>query len=274
MAEVGDVSPRRYRRHRCSSPRDSQHPRKYSQRRIARNLPRAAAPRGDGPPRLDRRQNGQRLLQAREKVRRRIRDPHARSRENGVPPAAEGALRFHRSGKGHRGHARAAAHAGRPRARRKGRRQGAEIHLGSDLRHVPLRRAPRARNCRLHRGCGPRHALGICLGTRAVRGLGRHRRRAHGQAAGKRGQRAAAARHGTAFFREKIVLSIGAGRDVLFRSCRQVLQTRAAVRGNYSFEIAQGALQGNREKFRREPDRSGRRRGVLRISLQDECHRR
>ena len=125
------------------------------------------------------------------------------------------------AGKAIERHARAAAHAGRPGARRKRRRQGAEIHLGRDLRNVPLRRAARAGNCGLDRRRGPRHALGLWLGTGAVRGVGRHRRRAHGAAARKRRQGAAAARHGAAFLGKEIVLRIRAGRDFVFRSCRQ-----------------------------------------------------
>ncbi len=74
--------------------------------------------------------------------------------------------------------------------------------------------------------------------------------------------------------RQKIVLPIGAGRNIVFRFCRQGVPAGAAGRRNHDSEIAEGARQGNREKFRRQPDRSGRRRGVLRIPRQDERHRR
>ena len=103
----------------------------------------------------------------------------------------------------------------------KRRRQGAKIYLGRALRHVSLRRAPRSGNFGFHRGRGPRHALGIRLGARAIRSVGRDRRRTHGQATRKRRQRPAVARYRAAFLGKEVVLRTCAGRDVLFRFRRQ-----------------------------------------------------
>ena len=188
-------------------------------RRIARTLPRAALDRGTGAPRMAGRQDGPRLLPAREKIRRRIRNPHARSRENGVPPAAEGAVCFHRSRQGHRGYARAAAHAGWPCARREKKATRRRNLFGACISEMCLyaaRRVPEISDSIVDVDRAMRWGFGWELGpfeTWDAVGV-----EAHGEAARKRGQVAAAAGHGAAFFGEEIVLSVRAGRDVVFRS--------------------------------------------------------
>ena len=250
LAEVGDVSPGGYRRHRRAAARDPQYLRKYSERRIARTLPRAAAARGDGAARLARRQDGQRLLQAREKIRRRIRNPHARSREDGISPAAEGALCFHRSGEGHRKHARAAAHAGGPGARRKRRRQGAEIHLGRAFPECAS--TPRAA-CR-------EIADSIVDVDRAMRWgfaweLGPFEA---WDAIGVEPMARQLEKEGNALpplvtellsSGKKSFYESAQGETSYFDLAGKILQTRAAARGNHHSEIAEGARAGKSRKI-------------------------
>ena len=88
LAEVGDVPHGGYRRPRRAGPRDSQYLRERAGRRIARNVPRAAAGGRNDEARLARRKNRQRILQARERRRRRIGNPHARLAKDGISPAA------------------------------------------------------------------------------------------------------------------------------------------------------------------------------------------
>ena len=86
--------------------------------------------------------------------------------------------------------------------------------------------------------------------------------------------RAAAAGRAAAGLGQEIVLRIGGRRNVFVR-CRGecVQESRRAGRRHHS-EIAQGPLEGSRQECRRQPDRPGRRRGLLRIPRQDERHRR
>ena len=71
-------------------------------------------------------------------------------------------------------------------------------------------------------------------------------------------------------FSEESFLRNGKGQHALFRSRDGVAQASGRAAGNHYFEIAEGAHAGRAEKFGREPDRPGRRRGLLRVSLEDE----
>ena len=142
-------------------------------------------------------------------------------------------------------------------------------------RNVPLRRAARAGNCRQHRRRGPRHAVGIRLGAWAVRDLGRDRRGANGQGPRARREAAAAAGDGSAGHAAEIVLRNEKGRHELLRSSLE--HTHKPLAGgarNHHSEIAERSHAGGAGKFRREPDRPGRRSAVLRIPFEDERHRR
>ena len=159
------------------------------------------------------------------------------------------------------------------RPRRERRRQSEPLPLGLPQRDVPLRRAPHSGNRRQHRRRGSRHALGIRVGIRPVRSVGRDRRRADGQGARARREAVAAAgRKGSRVARE-ILLSGRKRPHELFRFCLGSAQTARRAARNHHSEIAQGAHEGRAGKFRREPDRSGRRRPMLRIPRQDERDR-
>ncbi len=189
--------------------------------------------------------------------------------------AAEGEIRLDRSGKGDRRHARAAAHCW---SRRRSRARPATKQTGffgrASARCAFTPRAAFRKSRIQRRGRGPRHALGIRLGTGAVRDLGCDRRRADGEGARARRKADAAARREGARFAEEIVLRNGEGKHALFRSGIRRAHASQRACGNHDFEIAEGSHARGAGKFGREPDRPGRRRAVLRIPLQDERDRR
>ena len=160
-------------------------------------------------------------------------------------------------------------------AGRQRRRQGEPISVGYAERDVPLRGAPHSRDCRQSGRCGPRDALGICMGTWTVRDLGRDRRRAHGEGAGARREAVAAAGRESAGFAGKIFLPNRKGTHELFRfGFERALKSLEEPRRNLNPEVAERSHAGGAGKFRREPDRPWRWRGVLRIPRQNERHRR
>ena len=189
-------------------------------------------------------------------------------------PREKGKLGLDRSGESDRRYARADSHAHRARARRQRRRQSEPLPLELSQRDVPVRRAPHSGNRQQRRRRGPRHALGIRMGIWPVRGVGRNRRRAHGQGDRARRQAVAAARDESSRVAGEILLPDGKRPHELFRFRLGGAQAaRRAARNHYP-EIAERAHGGRAGKFRREPDRSRRRRPLLRIPRQDECDRR
>ena len=127
---------------------------------------------------------------------------HPRLQDDGVPAAAEGQVRLGRRHQGRRRRQR--AHPQSARRRRPRRRSGAS----RDLRDARVLVEPHRRDRRRHRQHRSRHALGLRLGRRAVRDLGRDRRaeaastrwkrRHHAGAVGRGDARRRAARASTA----------------------------------------------------------------------------
>ena len=145
------------------------------ERRAARGvraLPRAAA--------ADREEVAGREDQAGLLQEGRRRHPAARSEDAGVRAAEEAALRFHRRDPRGRRRRREAA----PHGRRQRPGRGARAH--GPLRNSDLLREPAGRDRRRRRRHRPRAALGLRLGARAVRDLGRAGREGDGREDGGR----------------------------------------------------------------------------------------
>ena len=131
-----------------------------------------------------------------------------------------------------------------PVSGRQGRRQGAAIPLGAVFPKCVLRRAPRPGNCRSHRRCGSRHALGLRLGTGPVRDVGRARRRIAWPSARAREARRCR-RWSTKLLasRQEILLRI-VSRDRLgyFDLATSAMQPVPRAAGHHHSEIAEGSL--------------------------------
>ena len=160
-------------------------------------------------------------------------------------------------------------------AGRQGRRQGESVFVGDARRDVPVRGAPRFRK-------SPTRSwtwIARCAGDSAGN-LGRLRCGTRSASSGWRRRSSATGKQMPPLVREsagvadKIVLRIGEGAHELFRFVERRAEAAGRACGHHHSEIAEGTHGGGAGKFRREPDRSGRRRGLLRISLQDERDRR
>ena len=160
---------RRHRRHRHHGPRRRQLLRRAHQGRGARGLRGAELHPRHGREADPRRQDQRRLLQ--EGQGRRDRD--LRPGQARVPP--QGRRRGHQEGRQEHREDRGPGRAGEEARRRSG--QGRGVRVEGDLALARLLRAPHGRDRRQHRGHRRGHALGLQLGARPLRDLGRPRLR-------------------------------------------------------------------------------------------------
>ena len=264
-AEERRLSHRRRGRARHAGARHAQLRRRAAQRRAPRGVRPAARPDHAGREEVARRQDQAGLLQE-----GRQRHPPARSQDAGVRTAEKAALRFDRRRPRHRRRRREAApHGGRHRSRLRPRPH-------RPLRDAHLRGQPPGGDRRQRGRHRSRAPLGVRLGARAVRDLGRPRRQGDlGQDGGGRlhrprlGQRADL-RPG----RRDEVLSPGGARQArAARHARRLHPGRREPAPPLARRHPRRRRRGRAQRQRLAP-RSRRRRLLPRVPRQDERHRR
>ncbi len=210
--ELGVVRHCGPRRHRRPRPRHQHHLRGLRGRRAARHLPGAGIHQEDDRGRLSRPQDqGQgRLLPHSQGSGRQQDQARHRLEDRRVP--AQGAARHPVAQEGQDDPRRQAASARRGLRRRPRRR----LRLAAPARHPRLQLGPIRRDFRLHRRHRQRPALGLQLGPRTVRDLGRARRRQGRRKDGGRRRQAGTLGHRDAGGRPRDVLHrVGRGPAVL-----------------------------------------------------------
>ena len=207
------------------------------------------------------------------------RTPGARLEDARIPSAPEAKIPRARHGKEHRRPRRAPAHAARPRWQRPAeRRQSRSVPVVRSLRSLDLLRQPRSRNFRLRRRNRPRHAPRLQLGAGSVRTLGRRRRRGHRRAHEERRasrsppmSRSLLARDKKSWYLDDPKAPSGRKYWDLSTENWEPVQVPAGV---WSVDGGEEIQRRGEEKFRRIAGRSGRRRRLHRVPLQDELARR
>ena len=234
-----------------------------SLRNLAERLDRTRRPRGASPAaarrgadraRAGRREDRPGLLQAREGRRRQREILDARPGDDGVPRrSSPRKLAVARGGAGDRGR-RASAIADAVPRQGQGRRVPARRRSAPTLVYA-AEVAPDDRA--LDRRRGPRDAVGLRLGARAVRAVGRHRRR----------------RKCSTRCQAPSVPPLVAGAR---RPGATASATARRRRGARPADAAdrEATASGRQEERGRQPRRPRRRRAVRRVPLEDERHRR
>ncbi len=201
-----------------------------------------------------------------EEAWRRIRNSHARSREDGVPPAAETAVRVDRSRQGHRGYSRTPAPAGQLPCWQGKEADKAQKFIWGVLSEMCLysaRRVPEISDSIVDVDHAMCWGFGWDLGPFEIWDAIRRGSDIQAEADSKR-SKSRCRRWSRSFFLQgrKVFYQSERGDTLYFDIVGNVFEARAAARGVIILKSRLRIRRGNREKFRRQPDRPGRRRGL------------